>query len=133
MEQTNMQKVTINQQFNVPIDAMYRRESDAVKTFEESDHPKGFYQLTKEEQEKLLSWCTGMKTIKTPNNRHTSYGLKHWFEASEGGFYITNGQFKGAMILSGYSVNDPDELNWTFTVSELSYREKRNACVKLPI
>lgn len=82
-----MQKVTINQHFNVPTNAMYRREPDAVKTFEES----------------------------------------------EDGFYITNGQFKGAMILSGYSVNDPDELNWTFNVSELSYREKRNACVRLPI
>ncbi|MBL1223719.1 hypothetical protein [Enterococcus sp. BWR-S5] len=128
-----MQKLSMNQKFNVPKNASYFRKSDAEETFERLDHPKSFYELSEEQRKQLLEWCSGMETIKRPNPHHTSYGLKHWFEASEGGFYVTNGQFKGAMILSGYSVANPDALNWTFNISQASYKEKRSQLKRLPI
>jgi hypothetical protein len=32
----------------------------------------------------------------------SSYALKHYFEVADDGFYITNGQFKGAMLEAGF-------------------------------
>ncbi len=51
----------------------------------------------------------------------TSYGLKHNFEREA--FYITNGQFKGAMLSLGYAPKDENALNWEFKVRQ---REKRS-------
>lgn len=47
----------------------------------------------------------------------TSYRLKHAFEKSHGGFYITNGAMKGAMLYAGFTPRDMNEVNWTFTLS----------------
>lgn len=48
----------------------------------------------------------------------TSYTLKHWFEDSKKGFYITNGQFKGAMLAIGHqpTENTRSRLNWRFKI-----------------
>ncbi len=45
----------------------------------------------------------------------TSYGLKHLLE-DDTKQYLTNNQFKDAMILSGYAPVDPDELNWHYRI-----------------
>lgn len=119
-----MQQVSIDQCFNIPDRASYTGQDDAREIFESLDHPRTFYELTPERQEVLLKWCGGFEKIKRPNSRHTSYGMKHWFEHSEDGFYITNGQFKGAMILTGFSIENPDSLNWTFNVSQVSCKEQ---------
>lgn len=47
--------------------------------------------------------------------RSTSYGFKHMVE-SEIGHYITNNQFKDAMLLCGYQPVKPNETNWMFKV-----------------
>jgi hypothetical protein len=48
---------------------------------------------------------------------HTSYGLKHHFEdREEGGFYLTNKQFKGAMLACGYKPIDENAINWSFRI-----------------
>lgn len=119
-----MKKVTINNHFNVPKNALYFQKTNAEEIFEKTDHPKNFFELSDKEQQTLLNWCGRMETIKSINPKHSSYAIKHWFESSKDGFYITNGQLKGAMILSGYYVGDPDSLNWTFNVSQKSYRVK---------
>ena len=56
-----------------------------------------------------------------------SYGLKQILE-QDTGIYLTNGQFKGAMILSRFTSKNIDELNWYFNISKRSpaiYMEKK--------
>ena len=45
----------------------------------------------------------------------TSYGLKHILERDTG-LYLTNNEFKDAMLLSGYEPVDSDELNWRYRI-----------------
>ncbi len=118
-----MKKVTIEQNLDNSDWTLYAGQ-DARNEIEILDHPRTFYELSSEKQETLLSWCSGFEKIKRPNSRHTSYGMKHWFEHSEDGFYITNGQFKGAMIVAGFSIENPDSLNWSFNVSQASCRKQ---------
>ena len=96
----------------------------ALKTFA-LDPPEEFKQLSAEEQKILLAWCSRLEPIKTINTRYSSYGLKHQFNNSEKGFYITNGMFKGAMLESGFSYKPVsiNSRNWFFNISVKSVRE----------
>lgn len=47
---------------------------------------------------------------------YSSYGLKHVLERDTG-IYLTNNQFKHAMLLAGYEPNNPDELNWEYNIA----------------
>lgn len=88
--------------------------------------PEDFYNLTPEQRKILVNWIrTNLKPIKTVNKRHSSYGLKHYFEGDKanGGFYIHNGQFKGAMLECGFKPYKEYELNWHFCISEKSITE----------
>lgn len=92
---------------------------------EEHDVDKldSFQELTLIEQEQLISWCnSSFKKIQRINRGHTSYGLKHKFEHSKDGFYITNGAFKKAMLEAGfdYKPSHSVDKNWCFNVSEES-------------
>lgn len=59
------------------------------------------------------------RTAKRQYNRnHSSYTLKHRYEAV--GSYVTNGQFKAAMLLCGYAPEDPAALNWRFKIAPSS-------------
>ena len=72
----------------------------------------------------LLAWIAiNLKPIGSINRRCTSYGLKHFFEASRDGFYITNGMFKGAMLQAGFFTGDKSLKNWHFNVSAKSVRQ----------
>ncbi|WP_217983389.1 hypothetical protein [Staphylococcus nepalensis] len=95
------------------------------------DQPEEFEKLNQVKKNALLEFCHSINKIKTFNTRHSSYGLKHVFErkyremlggAFEGS-YITNGQFKGAMLKAGFKVKDKSRLNWHFNVSEKSIKE----------
>lgn len=90
------------------------------KTF---DQPESFYSLSDQEQETLLAWCRQFKAITRINTRHTSYGLKHWFEHSPSGFSVSNGAFKGAMLLCGFICSDINDKNWQFNISEASFKQ----------
>jgi len=84
------------------------------------NQPEAFNYLTPGEQDRLIRWIKEyLSPIKSINDRHTSYGLKHRF-GSQGGFYIGNGAFKGAMLACGYKVKDKSELNWSFNISQKS-------------
>lgn len=79
-----------------------------------------FTDLTKDQQEKLDAWIDrNICPQKTPNNYRTSYGIKHYAERNLG-FYISNNQFKDAMLLYGYKPVNETELNWHFRISEKS-------------
>ncbi len=79
------------------------------------NRPEDHDALDREEQAALRAWIdANMWPAKTPDPYQTSYGLKHRFEDSESGFYLTNGALKGAMLAAGYEPADPSELNWRF-------------------
>jgi hypothetical protein len=40
-------------------------------------------------------------------------------------FYVTNGEFKGAMLKAGFKVLDKTEMNWHFNVYVRKERYKR--------
>jgi hypothetical protein len=77
--------------------------------------PAGFLRLSEAEQDCLLGWIALAIRPAATRGRLSSYGLKHAFEAL-GGFYVTNGEFKGAMCAAGYTALDERELNWWYRV-----------------
>lgn len=54
---------------------------------------------------------TGKKIL----HGHTSYGMKHMLE-HDTGIYLTNNEFKDAMLLSGYQPVNPGNLNWKYRI-----------------
>lgn len=87
--------------------------------------PQDFENLSKEKQKILVEWCSKISKTKNINRGKSSYGLKHIFEYSEIGFYISNGAFKGAMLKAGFNHKNREEngLNWYFNYSEKSLKE----------
>lgn len=76
--------------------------------------------MTDEEQRTVLKWISVNVTPgKTPNERCNSYGMKFWLE-QDTRLYLTNNQFKDAMLLSGYQPVEQGELNWHFCISSKS-------------
>ncbi len=83
----------------------------------ELDSPEEYAELSTAERTALLSWIAGHISPRKAPNARTSYGLKHSFEDSAGGFYVSNGQFKGGMVAAGYEPVCPEEQNWCFRIS----------------
>lgn len=74
----------------------------------------------KEEQRVVFDWIyENIRPIKSPNKHHTSYGIKHILERDTG-IYLTNNEFKDAMMQCFYNPVDADELNWCYCISEKS-------------
>lgn len=71
-----------------------------------------------DERDVVLDWIAShMEHIKSVNEKHSSYGLKHWLQADTG-IYLTNNQFKHAMLIAGFDPVDETELNWLYRISE---------------
>lgn len=89
--------------------------------YRKNNDPVDFLELSLKEQESLIKFCvTYFIPRKTRNSHYTSYGFKHVFENTEGGFYITNGQFKGAMLISGFKPVNKFCLNSIYCISQKS-------------
>lgn len=57
-------------------------------------------------------------------SRDTSYSLKHKVEnCTTGGLYITNNQFKDAMMIKGYTPIDENELNWRYRIKVMEGKD----------
>ena len=84
--------------------------------------PSDYNNLTTDEQMIIRGWIgTNLDPVSTFNLDVTSYGLKHKFERSKEGFYVSNGQFKGAMLdVGGFKVKNTNDLNWQFNISKRS-------------
>lgn len=87
-----------------------------------ANRPIAFLDLAVDEQRRLVEYCTQSFIHRvSPNHNWSSYGLKHLFEDEEpGGFYVYNGQFKGAMLIAGFIPEAADELNWIYCISQRS-------------
>lgn len=74
----------------------------------------------KAEMDLAMRWIKeNIRPRKTPNRGSTSYWLKHVLERDTG-LYLTNNEFKDAMLLSGYEPVNPNALNWCYRISEKS-------------
>lgn len=72
------------------------------------------------QQQIVIAWIKGnIVKRKTPNYNHTSYGIKHWIQGIFH-IYMTNNQFKDAMLLCGFYPVKETELNWVYCISEKS-------------
>lgn len=62
------------------------------------------------------SWIhKNIRTARKILSGRTSYGIKHLLE-HDTGIYLTNNEFKDAMLLAGFSPVDPKELNWRYRI-----------------
>lgn len=98
----------------------------------EINQPEEFKKLSEEEQIAVCDWIhKNLVKIKSVNSRHSSYGLKHFFEndKANGGFYVTNGAFKGAMRECGFTEFDVHLVNWYYNLSEKSITKLRDRSV----
>lgn len=85
------------------------------KQMHELDLPEAYDQLRPLEKEILTYWIEHAICGAVRYSKRSSYGIKHDFERE--GFYITNGQFKGAMLAAGYQPKSTRELNWIFKIT----------------
>lgn len=76
--------------------------------------------LSPEEQKIVIDWVkTNISPRKTVLFERTSYGMKHILE-SDTGIYLTNNQFKDAMLMCGFKPVDSNALNWNYCISKKS-------------
>ena len=94
-----------------------------------NDDYSQFENLSVEQQNEVLEWIKqNLVPIKSFNPKHDSYELKRLVRFSDGKRpYLTNGQFKGAMLRAGYRVQDMNAQNWKFNISERSPALKKGA------
>ncbi len=91
----------------------YTIENGAVDDALLSDVPEDVQQV-------VLMWIAdNIRPIKSGNYNHSSYGMKHILQ-HDTMIYLTNNQFKDAMMQCGYNPVDENRLNWNYRVSEKS-------------
>ena len=74
----------------------------------------------KDEMDEVLDWIrVNFLPAKNVLHGHTSYGLKHILQ-DDTGIYLTNNEFKDAMMLCGYEPSNPNELNWHYRIKKRS-------------
>lgn len=78
-----------------------------------------FSDLPEEIQSVFRLWVR-MRIVdrKSTNPNQTSYGLKHIFE-EDFGVYMTNNQFKDAMLACGYFPENFNDLNWRYSIKTI--------------
>lgn len=76
------------------------------------------YELPDIQKQVLDNWIMlNILPQKTTNKNATSYALKLLFAQSSDGFFITNKQFKEAMVRCGFLPVNKNKLNWDFRIS----------------
>jgi hypothetical protein len=76
-----------------------------------------------EQCSRAYQWLAPVAKIKTINERHSSYGLKHWVEQYNSPYYCSNGAFIAAALLLDFKV-DRDGPNARFNMSQRSLNER---------
>jgi len=90
------------------------------KNFDYDQHPDRFYDMKQELQEIAIEWVQkNLRPADRPLHGVSSYGLKHVLH-SDIKLYMTNGEFKGAMLACGFKPVKPKEWNWYFRLDKRS-------------
>lgn len=83
--------------------------------------------LGNKEKDAVIDWImTRLAPVKTAVHPRGSYGLKHDM-TRETGIYVSNNQFKDAMLMAGYKPENPNDDYWRFRIS------RRSPCFKSPL
>lgn len=77
------------------------------------DSPVGYGTLSAQQKTALALWIVANATRFDLRRTHSDY-LKERFTESEAGFYVTHGQFKGAMLAQGYQPLNIRSNKWYF-------------------
>lgn len=80
------------------------------------DDPTDYDNLSEKKRAILREWIAE-NVAPNVTAAYSSYSLKSCFQKSSNGFYVTNGQFKGAMAEAGYKSTDISGVNWLYRVS----------------
>ena len=76
--------------------------------------------MTEEEQTKVTAWIReNILPRKTPLLSHSSYGMKHLLERDTK-IYMTNNQFKDAMLQCGFKPQSFTDYNWRYSLHRRS-------------
>ena len=94
------------------------------------DHPKAFDDLPAHTQQRVLKWITAnLIPTKSTYRLPSSYRLKTIYagQTADGNDnYLTNGEFKGAMLKAGFHAEDESALNWRFNIAQRSPAIRRS-------
>lgn len=76
--------------------------------------------LISDREDKVVAAVDGwirknVRTGKKILHGRTSYGMKHMLE-HDTGIYLTNNEFKDAMLLAGFHPVNPKDLNWRYRI-----------------
>ena len=78
------------------------------------NQPSSYDKLPDSEKADLQVFILGSLIPADGTGRFGSYSLKHIYQRLEGR-YVTNGEFKGAMLAAGFEPIDRCELTWQFS------------------
>jgi len=94
----------------------YERISSELDNTRQRDHPRAYDALSPEEKDALQYWIGhAIQTATKADDDYSSYGLKREYER-ETNLYVSNAQFKGAMLVAGYLPIKKGEQNWHFKI-----------------
>ena len=79
-------------------------------------------ELPLEKKKQLIKWIKHNIKQSKKRNKYSSYILKHFAERAID-YYITNNQFKEAMLHCGFEPTNPMDLNWYFRIN---FKEEKN-------
>jgi len=90
-----------------------QRGTSEEDTLREVNQPSSYERLSEEEKAATREWITRELRSSRAMGPKCSHGLKHVYQRLTGR-YLTNGEFKGAMLACGYQPIDRTEPSWQF-------------------
>jgi hypothetical protein len=106
------------------------RGTDEEHVLSGVNQPSGYATLTDDQQDEIQEWIARELRPAMAKGPENGLRLREICQYT-GGFYVNNGQFKGAMLVGGYEPIDRTELNWSwryeFADPELPAKSLANA------
>lgn len=84
-----------------------------------ADLPSEYDRLKDDTKRAIQAWIRSNVVPAKSRSKQSSYGLKHICEHAIG-CYISNGEFKGAMLAAGYEPKDRERQNWYWHIKKIS-------------
>ena len=114
----------------------YEQVCSELENTRQRDHPRAYDTLSPKEKEALQYWIEhAIHAATKVDDQYSSYGLKYKYER-ETKLYVSNAQFKGAMLVAGYLPVKKAEQNWHFTIQPAHgehHTSRHNQKVREPI
>lgn len=113
-----------------PLPGLNQHPAPIIGGWQDSEHLGGFLDLTTDTQRELITWIRNQLWLGSQwdTTTRSSYALKHVFERHSG-TYVTNPAFKDAMILCGFTPQNPGELNHRYCIHPLSPAFTPSSCI----